>query len=230
MAAGKTSFEFDGTTYGLKQGADLPVQSNTELPSYLTNGITTNDDAANAFRQSQGWQTEYVAPTLPDTVSVTEDVVDEPTLTEDLIANGYSDRLIRKQQRWQNRAAKGAAKMVAGNPVGEVSGNSSNISDLFRIGKLVNAINADKFQRKMARNVYDSTMRGMSSDVAEYYNRFQDYGIGEQYKQAANDLRKPIVNVHSDVNSMYADQRARNDQAMKLELEGGLKQSQLYSD
>ena len=75
IAAGKASFDFEGTTYGLKQGADLPVQSNTELPSYLTNGITTDKDAANAFRQSQGWQTEYVAPTLPDTVSVVEDVV-----------------------------------------------------------------------------------------------------------------------------------------------------------
>jgi hypothetical protein len=29
---------------------------------------------------------------------------------------------------------------------------------------------------------------------------------------------------------MYADQRARNDKANQLLLEGGLKQSQLYSD
>jgi hypothetical protein len=95
---------------------------------------------------------------------------------------------------------------------------------------MLNAISADAFQRKMARNVYDSTMRGMKSNVPEYYNRFQDYGIGEQYRQAANNLRKPIVNTHSDINAMYANQLARNDQAIKMELEGGLKQSQLYSD
>ena len=122
--------------------------------------------------------------------------------------------------------------MVAGNVPGDpvIDRGNVNLGNVFRAGKLVNAFSADKFQRKMARNVYDSTMRGMASNPQEYYNRFQDFGIIGQYKQYADNLRKPIVNVHSDVNSMYANQIARNDQASKAELEGGLKASQLYSD
>ena len=229
-ASGKASFDFEGTSYGLKKGADLPTETSTELPDILTKSIPSEDDARKSFMQAQGWPTEVSAPVIPETVDVTEEFVDEPTLAEDLAANGYSDKLIRKQQRWQNRAAKDAARQAAGNPVGTNSSGDSNLSDFFRIGKMLNAISADAFQRKMARNVYDSTMRGMKSNVPEYYNRFQDYGIGEQYRQAANNLRKPIVNTHSDINAMYANQLARNDQAVKMELEGGLKQSQLYSD
>ena len=266
-AAGKVSFDFEGTSYGLKKGADLPNQPEItatpiglndsanwtkykdgsevyngpgefqysskpvipELPKSLTDGIPSTNDVASQFRQNYNI-TEYTTPTLPETVDVTEEFVDEPTLAEDLAANGYSDKLIRKQQRWQNRAAKDAAKQAAGNPAGTHSNGNSNLSDFFRIGKMLNAISADAFQRKMAKNVYNSTMRGMKSNVPEYYNRFQDYGIGEQYRQAANNLRKPIVNTHSDINAMYANQLARNDQALKMELEGGLKQSQLYSD
>ena len=229
-AAGKASFDFEGISYGLKKGADLPTETSTELPDILTKSIPSEDDARKSFMQAQGWPTEVSAPVIPETVDVTEEFVDEPTLAEDLAANGYSDKLIRKQQRWQNRAARDAARQAAGNPVGANSSGASNLSDFFRIGKMLNATSADAFQRKMARNVYDSTMRGMKSNIPEYYNRFQDYGIGEQYRQAANNLRKPIVNTHSDVNAMYANQLARNDQAIKMELEGGLKQSQLYSD
>lgn len=199
-----------------------------ELPKSLTDGTPSTNDIASQFKQNYNI-TDYTTPTLPETVDVTEEFVDEPTLAEDMAANGYSDKLLRKQARWQNQAAKDAAKQAAGNPTGDGTRNS-NLSNFFRIGKALNAFAADKFQRKMARNVYDSTMRGMSSNVPEYYNRFQDYGIGEQYKQAADNLRKPVVNVNSDVNAMYADQRARNEQASRLELEGGLKQSQLYSD
>ena len=231
MAAGKDSFDFEGTSYGLKKGADLPVQSNMELPSSLTSNIPTNKDALNAFRQSQGWQTEYTAPTLPDIVSVTEDVIDEPTLAEDLAANNYSKKLIRKQQRWQNKAAADALSMSAGNAEGEpIINNNNNISDIFRFAKLGNALSADKFQRNMAWNTYTSTMRGLASNGPEHYNRFQDYGVGQQYRNAAESFRKPFVNTHSDVNAMFANQMARTNQAINAELEGGLKQSQLYSD
>ena len=48
--------------------------------------------------QAQGLSTEVSAPVIPETVDVTEEFVDEPTLAEDLAANGYSDKLIRKQQ------------------------------------------------------------------------------------------------------------------------------------
>ena len=231
-AAGQASFDFEGTSYGLKKGADLPTETSIKLPDILTKSIPSEDDVRKSFMQAQGLSTEVSAPVIPETVDVTEEFVDEPTLAEDLAANGYSDKLIRKQQRWQNRAAMDAASQTAGNAPGQNVGGgyNPNLSNIFRGGKLINPFAADKFQRKMARNVYDSTMRGMASNAQEYYNRFQDFGIIGQYKQYADNLRKPIVNVHSDVNSMYANQIARNDQALKAELEGGLKASQLYSD
>ena len=122
--------------------------------------------------------------------------------------------------------------MGAGNVPGEpvIDRGNTNLGNVFRAGKLVNAFDADQFQRKMAKNVYDSTMRGMASNSAEFYPRFQDYGVFGQYMQYANELRKPLTNVHSDVNAMYADQRTRNYKALGAELEGGLKLSQLYSD
>lgn len=229
MTAGKDNFDFNGINYKISK--PVPTSSTSpELPSSLTSGIPTLKDAQDAFMKDNDISQTTKAPNIPQTVEVTEEVVNEPMLAEDLAANGASKKLLRQQARWQNRAAKDAERQKAANTPGEGNGYSSNLSDVFRAGKLINAFTADKFQRKMARNVYDSTMRGMESNVSEYYNRFQDYGIGEQYRQAANNLRKPVVNVHSDVNAMYADQRARNDRALKLELEGGLKQSQLYSD
>lgn len=200
------------------------------LPEVLTNGITTFDDAKSDFMSSNGLNTDPVK--LDDFYQTEEEVVDEPSLADDLRANGYSDRLIRQQARWQNKAARDAARMTAGNTPGKpvIDRGNVNLGNVFRAGKLINAFGADQFQRKMARNVFDSTMRGMMSNGAETYNRFQDFGLMNQYRQAADNWKKPIVNVHSDVNSMYADQRARNDKANQLLLEGGLKQSQLYSD
>ena len=119
----------------------------------------------------------------------------------------------------------------SGNPPGTSNaGYNFNWNNLLRAGKLANAFSADKYQRKMAKNVYDSTIRSMSSNVPEYYSRFQDYGLRAQYNEAAANIRKPSPIVNSDINAVLADQRIRDDQAIKYELEGGLKQSQLYSD
>ena len=199
------------------------------LPEQLTSGITSMGDATSNFINANNIGTTKV--NVPEFVKFKEEVVEEPSLTDDLRANGYSEKLIKQQQKWQKDAAEKAASMVAGNTPGVHRGNRNvNLSNLFRAGKLINAFSADQFQRKMARNAFDSTMRGMASNSAEFYPRFQDYGVLGQYMQYANELRKPLTNVHSDVNAMYADQRTRNYKALGAELEGGLKLSQLYSD
>jgi hypothetical protein len=79
--------------------------------------------------------------------------------------------------------------MTAGNTSGEpvIDRGNVNLGNVFRAGKLINAFGADQFQRKMARNVFDSTMRGMMSNGAETYNRFQDFGLMNQYRQAADN-------------------------------------------
>ena len=201
------------------------------LPEQLTSGIPSMEDATSNFIKANNIGTNTKV-NIPEFVKFKEEVVEEPSLTDDLRANGYSKELIKQQQTWQKDAAKKAASMVAGNIPGVRRGNNRhvNLSNLFRAGKLINAFSADQFQRKMARNAFDSTMRGMASNSAEFYPRFQDYGVLGQYMQYANELRKPLTNVHSDVNAMYADQRTRNYKALGAELEGGLKLSQLYSD
>lgn len=289
-AAGKTSFDFEGVSYGIKKGADLPEVPNitkqptnadfnnsanwttykddsatyngpgsfeysntpvvSELSANLTSDIPTLHDITAKYNQSQGITTNHTSPTLLDTYTdymndyeandeKTKQLTGlslENTLSNDIITAGYdkdvTDKLLKIRAKSAAKAAMDAARQTAGNTPGQnIDGDyNPNLSNIFRGGKLINAFDADKFQRKMARNVYDSTMRGMGSNAQEYYNRFQDFGIIGQYKQYADNLRKPIVNVHSDVNSMYANQIARNDQALKAELEGGLKASQLYSD
>lgn len=73
-------------------------------------------------------------------------------------------------------------------------------------------------------------MLGLPSNESEYYNRFTDYGLGQQYKQAALEYRKPLVDTNADAFGSMQTQRARNDVATKFDLEGGMKVSQLYSD
>lgn len=289
-ASGKASFDFEGVSYGVTKGADLPEvpsiikqptdadlnnsanwttykdgsatyngpgsfeYSSTpvvpELSATLTSDIPTLQDVTAQYNKSQGIATNHTAPILAETYTDYMNDYEandeetgqltglslENTLSHDIATAGYdknvTDKLLKVRAKSAAKAAMDAARQTAGNAPGQNVGRgyNPNLSNIFRGGKLINAFNADQFQRKMARNVYDSTMRGMASNAQEYYNRFQDFGIIGQYKQYADNLRKPIVNVHSDVNSMYANQIARNDQALKAELEGGLKASQLYSD
>jgi hypothetical protein len=71
---------------------------------------------------------------------------------------------------------------------------------------------------------------GLPSNEAEYYDRFTDYGLGQQYKQAALEYRKPFVDPNADAFGSMQTQKARNDAATKFDLEGGMKVSQLNSD
>ena len=195
----------------------------------------TNDEIEGILGRMQGKSAEEIEAKRAYLSSLQgyngpEGEIKEPSLRDQLIANGANAKSIRQVDRWTKQAARQSMKQMAGNTPADGTDTSSNLSDLFRAGKLANAFSADKYQQQMARNVRDSSMRNMASNPSEIYNRFQDYGVKEQYRQAADKLRKPIINVHSDVNSMYADQRARNNQATQLELEGNLKQSQLYSD
>lgn len=179
---------------------------------------------------------------VPETVTVTEEPTDEISLdgqfARDLSKQDFST--LREEQGWDRARTKVAKQEArawerlnnddpAGNLVGE-SNAGRNYSDLFRIAKLANAFAADKKQRELARQERDAAMSNMEQNVPEYYNRYSDYGIGNQYRQAANQYRQPSTIASSDINAVLADQRIRNAQATQTELEGVMKQSQNFSE
>lgn len=226
----------DGTSSIYTGPGEFKYSGTSEnLPEILTSTIPSDDDTYNNFMSEHGLKPFTKSPhkvNVPNFVNVNEEVVNEPSLYDDLKASGASRDTLNQVKHWQKIAADDAASKVAGNPPGDlvIDRGGINLSDTFRIGKLLNAFNADKYQQKMAWKNYFNARKGVTINPIEFYNRYQDFGLGEQYKQAATNLIKPIVNVHSDVNSMYADQRTRNEKANQLLLEGGLKQSQLYAD
>ena len=63
----------------------------------LTNGIPSFDDAKSDFMSSNGLNVDPVK--LDDFYQTEEEVVDEPSIADDLRANGYSNKLIRQQAR-----------------------------------------------------------------------------------------------------------------------------------
>ena len=96
-SSGKNNFEFNGQTYGVSK--PLPTTGTPEtLPEVLTNGITTFDNAKNNFMTERGI-TSGTKVELPEFVNVEEEIIDEPSIANDLSANGYSNRLIRQQAR-----------------------------------------------------------------------------------------------------------------------------------
>lgn len=136
------------------------------------------------------------------------------------------------QHKYSSRKARrDALRQIAGNTPGSNNRRASyNISDAFRASKLGLGFAADAKQRDLSKKVLVNTLASAPSNESEYYNRFQDYGVGQQYTQAANEYRKPLGDPNADAMLADASQRARNDQATKLDLEGEMKVSQLFSD
>lgn len=124
-------------------------------------------------------------------------------------------------------------KETIGNPEGNAKSTGldmlpglGNIAAKYAIGK-----RASDGQMDLARDVYNTTMSSMPSNVTEYYNRFQDLGIQKTYNDVATSvLNSANKTVYSDAALNEAIRKQAVDKATQLQLEGGMKTSQVYND
>lgn len=236
--AKKPSFVFAGETY-----STVPLASPAQepLPEVLTDILDQPIDNLQ-LASSLGYESRTPEEIMADYegIEYVNEVIDEPSLAEEIKNSNYDDETkaywLKQIGKWTNEAYRDhkeqqAGRDDAGNPPGDgkTLGNT-NKSDVFRAMKLANAYGADNDQNELNRQVLLNTLAALPSDEVEYYPSFSDYGMGELYKQAGLKYRNPIVDPNADAFASAQYQKARTDDAIKSDLELGLKLSQLRSD